>query len=63
MDDRLVELGWLGKYLSHAADSTTHTLQVSVVPGVQQGSTNFLISALEIQYPDAEVLGKGWFAW
>ncbi|KAH8647445.1 amino acid or gaba permease [Tricladium varicosporioides] len=36
---------------------------VTVVPGVQQGSTNFLISALEIQYPDAEVLSKGWFAW
>ncbi|KAF4625240.1 hypothetical protein G7Y89_g12929 [Cudoniella acicularis] len=35
----------------------------SVVPGVQQGSTNFLLSALEIQYPDAEILGKGWFAW
>jgi amino acid transporter len=30
---------------------------------VQQGSTNFLISALEIQYPNAEVLTKGWFAW
>jgi len=30
---------------------------------VQQGSTNFLISALEIQYPDTEVLTKGWFAW
>ncbi|KAE9365517.1 amino acid or gaba permease [Stipitochalara longipes BDJ] len=36
---------------------------VCVVPGVQQGSTNFLISALEIQYPNAEVLTKGWFAW
>jgi amino acid transporter len=37
--------------------------QVCVVPGVQQGSTNFLISVLEIQYPNAEVLTKGWFAW
>ncbi|KAH6718405.1 amino acid or gaba permease [Leptodontidium sp. MPI-SDFR-AT-0119] len=36
---------------------------VSVVPGVQQGSTNFLISALEIKYPAAEVLAKGWLAW
>ncbi|TVY45160.1 Thiamine transporter [Lachnellula occidentalis] len=36
---------------------------VTVVPGVQQGSTNFLLSALEIKYPNAEVLGKGWFAW
>ncbi|TVY15035.1 Thiamine transporter thi9 [Lachnellula arida] len=36
---------------------------VTVVPGVQQGSTNFLLSALEIKYPDADILGKGWFAW
>jgi len=32
---------------------------VCVVPGVQQGSTNFLLSALEIKYPEAEVLTKG----
>jgi hypothetical protein len=63
MDDRLVELGWMGKYPSRAAGSKNSLLQVTVVPGVQQGSTNFLISALEIQYPDAEVLGKGYFAW
>ncbi|KAH8660140.1 amino acid or gaba permease [Xylariales sp. PMI_506] len=36
---------------------------VTVVPGVQQGSTNFLLSALEINYPDADILNKGWFAW
>ncbi|KAK5449690.1 hypothetical protein LTS15_008765 [Exophiala xenobiotica] len=36
---------------------------VTVVPGVQQGSTNFLVSALMIKYPDAEVLTKGWFLW
>ncbi|KAK3938979.1 amino acid/polyamine transporter I [Diplogelasinospora grovesii] len=36
---------------------------VCVVPGVQQGSTNFLLSALEIRYPDAQVLSEGWFAW
>ncbi|KAH8816794.1 amino acid or gaba permease [Xylogone sp. PMI_703] len=36
---------------------------ISVVPGVQQGSTNFLLSALEINYPDATILEKGWFAW
>ena len=36
---------------------------VTVVPGVQQGSTNFLLSALEIHYPDATVLSKGWFSW
>jgi len=36
---------------------------VTVVPGVQQGSTNFLLSALEIKYPNSTVLTKGWFAW
>lgn len=37
--------------------------RVTVVPGVQQGSTNFLLSALEIKYPNASVLTEGWFAW
>ncbi|QYT03412.1 Amino acid or gaba permease [Trichoderma simmonsii] len=36
---------------------------ITVPCGVQQGATNFLISALEIQYPNAEVLTKGWFSW
>ncbi|KAF7549496.1 hypothetical protein G7046_g8330 [Stylonectria norvegica] len=36
---------------------------ITVPCGVQQGATNFLLSALEIQYPDAEILTKGWFAW
>jgi amino acid transporter len=27
------------------------------------GSTNFLVSALMIKYPDATVLDKGWFLW
>jgi len=36
---------------------------VCVVPGVQQGSTNFLLGAIEISYPDAEIVCKGWFAW
>ncbi|RVX66664.1 hypothetical protein B0A52_09477 [Exophiala mesophila] len=36
---------------------------IAVVPGVQQGATNFLISALQIKYPDTEVLYKGWFSW
>ncbi|KAH8674340.1 amino acid or gaba permease [Xylariales sp. PMI_506] len=36
---------------------------VTVVPGVQQGATNFLLSALEIAYPEAEILSKGWFSW
>ncbi|EMC98546.1 hypothetical protein BAUCODRAFT_147061 [Baudoinia panamericana UAMH 10762] len=36
---------------------------VCVVPGVQQGSTNFLLCAIEIAYPNAEIVSKGWFAW
>lgn len=54
--------GWVSVLLPNN-QQLTNILQVTVVPGVQQGSTNFLISALEIQYPDAEVLSKGWFAW
>lgn len=34
-----------------------------VVPGVQQGSTNFLLTALEIKYPNQTVFTKGWFQW
>jgi hypothetical protein len=36
---------------------------VTVVPGVQQGSTNFLVAALQIKYPNASVLEKGCFLW
>ena len=36
---------------------------IMVVPGVQQGTTNFLISALQIQYPNNTVITKGWFSW
>ncbi|MCJ1299427.1 hypothetical protein MMC08_002219 [Hypocenomyce scalaris] len=36
---------------------------VTVVPGTQQGATNYLLSALEIAYPNASVLDKGWFSW
>lgn len=34
-----------------------------VVPGVQQGSTNFLLGAIEISYPNNNIVTKGWFAW
>lgn len=33
------------------------------VPGTQQGATKFLISALQINYPDAAILYEGWFSW
>lgn len=36
---------------------------ICVVPGVQQGATNFLLSALEIKYPNSTVIREGWFAW
>lgn len=36
---------------------------ITIVPGVQQGSTNFLLSALEIQYPDSTLFREGWFSW
>lgn len=36
---------------------------ICVVPGVQQGSTNFLLGAIEISYPGAEIVSKGWFSW
>ena len=33
------------------------------VPGTQQGATNFLVSALQINYPDNAFLYKSWFSW
>jgi amino acid transporter len=36
---------------------------ICVVPGVQQGSTNFLLGAIEISYPNTEITSKGWFSW
>lgn len=35
---------------------------VLAVPGTQQGATNFLISALQINYPDAAYINAGWFS-
>lgn len=36
---------------------------VLAVPGTQQGATNFLVSALQINHPDAAILHKSWFSW
>ncbi|RFU33818.1 hypothetical protein B7463_g2493, partial [Scytalidium lignicola] len=33
------------------------------IPSVQQNSTNFLLSAIEIKYPNLELLHYGWFEW
>ena len=36
---------------------------VLAVPGTQQGATNFLISSLQINYPDNAILHESWFSW
>jgi len=36
---------------------------ICVMPGVQEGSTNFLISALQVHYSDSAVISTGWFHW
>lgn len=36
---------------------------ICVIPGVQQLSTNFLLGAIAISYPDAMIVSKGWFNW
>lgn len=36
---------------------------ICVVPGVQQGATNFLLGALEVKYPGSSVVRQGWFSW
>lgn len=33
------------------------------MPGLAQGTTYFLLSALQILYPDATVIKAGWFGW
>ncbi|KAF1346918.1 hypothetical protein BDV97DRAFT_378545 [Delphinella strobiligena] len=36
---------------------------VILIPGVAQGNTYFLLSALQILYPNSEVISKAWFSW
>ena len=36
---------------------------LTVVPGVAQGNTNFLLDVLIILYPDSEVIYTPWFSW
>lgn len=33
------------------------------MPGLAQGTTYFLLSALQILYPDAAIVKTGWFGW
>jgi len=36
---------------------------VTIIPGLSQGSTNFLLSMLMILYPNSTVIHTGWFSW
>lgn len=36
---------------------------ICVVPGVQQGATNFLLSAVEVLHPGSALVRQGWFSW
>lgn len=36
---------------------------ITIVPGLGQGATNFLLAALEVQYPNSTVITKNWFPW
>lgn len=52
-----------GRFLSWMTAWWNWAGWVCVVPGVQQGATNFLLSALEIKYPDSTIITTGWFSW
>lgn len=52
-----------GPFLSWMTAWWNWTGWICVIPGVQQGSTNFLLSALEIKYPESSVITQGWLAW
>lgn len=56
-----------GRFLSWMTAWWNWAGWICVVPGVQQGATNFLLSALQIKYPGAQgaagILGTGWFSW
>lgn len=51
-----------GPFLSWMTAWWNWSAWVLAVPGTQQGATNFLISALQINYPRAAYLGDGWFS-
>lgn len=52
-----------GRFLSWMTAWWNWAGWVCVVPGVQQGATNFLLDALEIKYPNSSVVTAGWFSW
>ena len=36
---------------------------LTIIPGLAQGNTNFLLSLLTIIYPNSKVIQQGWFGW
>ncbi|KAF3770596.1 hypothetical protein M406DRAFT_245876, partial [Cryphonectria parasitica EP155] len=52
-----------GRFLSWMTAWWNWAGWICVVPGVQQGATNLLISGLEVRYPDSTVIYTGWFSW
>ncbi|PHH92371.1 hypothetical protein CDD83_7653 [Cordyceps sp. RAO-2017] len=51
-----------GPFLSWMTAWWNWSAWVLAVPGTQQGATNFLVSALQINFPDAAFLRDGWFS-
>ncbi|PPJ54315.1 hypothetical protein CBER1_06134 [Cercospora berteroae] len=51
-----------GPFLSWNTAWWNWSAWVLAVPGTQQGATNFLLSALQINYPDATVLHERWLS-
>ncbi|RCI16332.1 hypothetical protein L249_3164 [Ophiocordyceps polyrhachis-furcata BCC 54312] len=50
-----------GPFLSWMTAWWNFAFWALATPGTQQGATNFLVSALEINFPDAVHLRQGWF--
>ncbi|KJZ75328.1 hypothetical protein HIM_05254 [Hirsutella minnesotensis 3608] len=51
-----------GPFLSWMTAWWNWSAWVLAVPGTQQGATNFLLSALQINYPDAALFHEAWFS-
>ncbi|PHH63091.1 hypothetical protein CDD81_6336 [Ophiocordyceps australis] len=51
-----------GPFLSWMTAWWNWSAWILAVPGTQQGATNFLVSALQINYPDADFVSQSWFS-
>ncbi|KAF2095068.1 amino acid transporter [Rhizodiscina lignyota] len=49
-------LSWLTAWFNWAG-------WLTIIPGLAQGNTNFMLSLLTILYPNATVIQQGWFGW